>query len=270
MLASDEIRRFAEEPDHDLPEPWLPGRRLKLPTFTIGLSPSLDLSYVWRVRTTTETLGATLAEVRGIVRDNGYRACAWFVGPSSRPADLGTLLAAQGFVPAPAPLFEPSLTAMALTVPPPAPPPDPGVEARIVRSFDEYVRAFRTGLEAYGQPESVIAAQLVGAQTGWEHESGVARMTHIAFADGQVAGMGCFSPGPPAILLAGAAVLPAFRGRGVYRALVASRWRAAVAMGKPALTVLASSMSRSILALCGFEEVCRVDVLLDPAIAKSS
>ena len=72
--------------------------------------------------------------------------------------------------------------------------------------------------------------------------------------------------GPPAIFLGGAAVLSQYRGRGVYRALVASRWRAAVAIGKPALTIHAGEMSKPILERCGFEAVCQIDVLLDPAL----
>ena len=91
-------------------------------------------------------------------------------------------------------------------------------------------------------------------------------MTHVAFADGAVAGLGLVNYGPAAVLCAGGAVLSSFRGRGVYRALVASRWRAAVEMGKPALTVHAGAMSRPILERCGFEEVCGVDLLLDPEL----
>jgi GNAT superfamily N-acetyltransferase len=91
-------------------------------------------------------------------------------------------------------------------------------------------------------------------------------MSHIAFVDGAIAGGGMVAYGPPAVLLGGSAVLPQYRGRGVYRALVASRWRAAVEIGKPALTIHAGEMSRPILERCGFEEVCRLDVLLDPSV----
>jgi GNAT superfamily N-acetyltransferase len=266
MPVSDAILRFAEEPDDDLPEPWLPGRRLIRPRFTLGLSPSPSLSRVSRVRTTAEDLDATIAEVRGILRANGFVACAWCIGPSCRPVGIAALLAERGFVPAMNPPYEPQFTAMTLTDPPPIPSPDPGVEARVVRTCDEYLSGFRAGLVASGEPVDVIAELVAAAPAGWDHESGIARMTHIAFADGQVAGLGMVAPGPSALLFSGGAVLPAFRGRGVYRALVASRWRAAVDMGKPALAVHAGAMSRPILERCGFQEVCRVDLLLDPAL----
>ncbi len=263
---SDAILRFAEEPDDDLPEPWLPGRRLIRPRYTLGLSPSPSLSRVTRVRTTVEDLDATIAEVRGTLRENGFVACAWCIGPSCRPLGLAALLAERGFVPATRPPFEPHFAVMTLTAPPPVPSPDPGVEARLVRSCDEYVSAFHAGLVASDEPEELITELLTAAPAGWDHESGIAKMTHIAFADGQVAGLGMVSPGPSALLLGGGAVLPAFRGRGVYRALVASRWRAAVDLGKPALTVHAGAMSRPILERCGFQEVCGIDLLLDPAL----
>jgi GNAT superfamily N-acetyltransferase len=65
------------------------------------------------------------------------------------------------------------------------------------------------------------------------------------------------------INLNGAAVLPAARGRGVYRALVAARWREGVARATPAATVQAGAMSRRILATLGFMTVAEVTVLSD-------
>jgi hypothetical protein len=263
---SDAIRRFAEEPGDELPEPWLPGRRIIRPRFTLALSPSTSLSHLSRVRTTEEELDATIAEARAILRDFGYTACAWNIGPSARPLGLARLLAARGFVPAAQPPYEARFTVMALTAPPPEPAPDARVEARLVRSLDEYLRAFRAGLVASDLPEALLEELVTAAPAGWEHESGVAKMTHLALVDGRVAGLGMVSAGPSAHLLGGGAVLPAFRGRGVYRALVASRWRAAVAAGKPALVVHAGAMSRPILARCGFEEVCQLELLLDPML----
>ena len=266
MSVSDAILQFAEEPDYELPEPWLPGRRLIRPRFTLGLSPTPTNSYVTRVRTTEEEFDATIDEVRGIVRENGFVACAWFIGPSCRPAGIATLLAERGFVPATRLPWEPHFTAMTLTEPPPISSPAPGVEARLVESCEEYVRAVRAGLTAAGETEEAISRWVEAAPVGWDHENGIARMTHIALADGEVAGVGFVAYGPSAIHLGGGAILPAYRGRGVYRALVASRWRAAVEMGKPALTVHAGAMSRPILERCGFQAICRVDLLVDPAI----
>jgi GNAT superfamily N-acetyltransferase len=265
-VLAEAILRFAEEPEDDMPEPWLPGRRIVRPRFTLSLSPSPELARLTRVRTTEGELDATIAEARGILRELGYVGCAWVVGPSCRPLGLARLLQQRGFVPAPPPSYEPSFTVMTLTQAPPDPSPDPAIEARVVRSCDEYLRAFRVGLVAHGEAEDVIDTLLAAAPAGWDHAGGIAKMTNIAYVGGEVAGLGFAAPGPAAVLLAGGAVLPKFRGRGVYRALVASRWRAAVAAGKPALAVQAGAMSRPILERCGFEAVARLELFVDQAL----
>jgi hypothetical protein len=262
----DAIRRFAEEPDYEQPEPWPPGKVIKRPDFTLALSPEPHHSSLSRVRVTADTLDATIEEARAILREHRFVACAWIVGPSSRPANLKQLLIERGFSPATPPTFEPRFTAMTLTSPPIVRAPGPGVEARAVRSLDEYLLAFRTALTALGESEEGIAKWIDGASRGWDHPNGIARMSQVAYVDGEVAGVGLASYGPAAVLLGGAAVLPAHRGRGAYQALVASRWQAAVAMGKPALVVHAGAMSRPILERCGFQALCELDLLVDPAL----
>jgi GNAT superfamily N-acetyltransferase len=154
---------------------------------------------------------------------------------------------------------------LALTRPPPLQPPAPGVKARLVEGYGEYKSALATGFKASGMPDEDIAAWVEAAPGLWDHESGIAKQTHVAYVDGQLAGFGFAAAGSLAVLLAGSAVLPAFRGRGAYRALISSRWLAAVMAAKPALVVHAGAMSRPILVRCGFEEICTLDVLVDPA-----
>jgi GNAT superfamily N-acetyltransferase len=263
MSLSDAIVRFAEEPDCELPEAPLPSRRFIRPNFTLVLSPTPTHAAVSRLRTKVDELDATIAEVRALLRAHGYVGCSWYLGPSCRPDGLQALLAERGFVPATRPPFEPVYTAMTLTSPPPPRALNPNVEARVVRDFDEFASALRVGLEGINEAEEDVARWLEAAPALWRHDNGVAKQTHIAFVDRQVAGLGFFARGPSAVLLGGSAVPPVFRGRGVYRALVASRWGEAVKLGKPALTVHAGAMSRPILARCGFEEICRIDVLAD-------
>ena len=64
-------------------------------------------------------------------------------------------------------------------------------------------------------------------------------------------------------VLCGGATLPALRRRGAYRALIAARWRDAVARGTPILTTQAGRMSRPILARLGFTAIAQVRVFLD-------
>jgi hypothetical protein len=135
----------------------------------------------------------------------------------------------------------------------------------VITEDGEYESALAVGFKASGMPDEDIAAWVEAAPALWGHESGIAKQTHVAYVDGQLAGFGFAAPGSMAVLLAGSAVLPAFRGRGAYGALVASRWLAAADAAKPALVVHAGAMSRPILVRSGFEEICTLDVLTDPA-----
>jgi GNAT superfamily N-acetyltransferase len=66
-----------------------------------------------------------------------------------------------------------------------------------------------------------------------------------------------------AVALFGGSVLPAARGRGVYRALVRARWDHAVARGTPVLVVQAGAMSRPVLTGLGFESHCEIRLMVD-------
>jgi predicted N-acetyltransferase YhbS len=68
----------------------------------------------------------------------------------------------------------------------------------------------------------------------------------------------------PAVMLIAGGVLEQARGRGVYRALVRTRWDDAVAAGTPALVTQAGALSRPILERLGFEPVAELEILVDP------
>jgi GNAT superfamily N-acetyltransferase len=260
MPLPETTRLFAEEPEPLIQQAPPPTRRIRAKTFTAILSPSPHQSVVSAVRTTPEGLDATIEEVRAAMRESGYTGCVWAVGPSCRPEGLRERLLARGFAPATRPPFEPVLTAMALASPPP--PPRPGVEARVVRDYDEYVLAMRIALQAFGESDQESAAWLAAAPQLWEHGF-TARLSHLAFIDGRPVGFGFVVPTPEGIILGGSGVLPEFRGRGAYRALIAARWNVAVELGTPALAIHAGVMSAPILERCGFETICRIDQLDD-------
>ena len=87
--------------------------------------------------------------------------------------------------------------------------------------------------------------------------------TFLAFVEGRPVAAGYASYTPLGLLLFGGATLPAARGRGAYRALVAARAREAAARGTPVLVTHAGQMSRPILERLGFTSVARIDRLLD-------
>ncbi len=261
-LLSDPVRRFAEEPDQFLPDQALPLRRVRAPSFVLTLWPTQ--ASISEIRSTDDELDETIEQARRLVTENGHTRATWTVGPSCRPVGLATRLGARGFVPALPPL-EPSLTAMALVTPPPAPPD--GVEAKLVTNFDEYVAAFRIGHAAFGVPEDVAAKQLAALPDMWTRYDRLNRFAHLAFIDGEPIGSSFTLAGTIGLVLNGSSVLPEARGRGAYRALVAARWARAVELEKPALVVQAGSMSAPILERCGFQPICVLDLLDDPALA---
>lgn len=258
------IRLFAEEFERLVVEPLPPVRRLCRDAFTLILSPMPSMSNVSALNTTEAGLDATIAEVRRIVGQAGYTRTVWAVGPSSRPANLAELLAARGFVPADRPPFEPEVTAMALTKPPPEPPAH--VETRLIRTLQEYVEAWRIAIEVFNETAEDAAGWLAAAPALWAQQDGVQRSSYLAFIDGQPVGFAFAMAGPDGFLMGGSGVRAASRGQGAYRSLVSARWRDAVRLGKPALVIQAGAMSRPILARCGFREICRLKILEDTQV----
>jgi GNAT superfamily N-acetyltransferase len=259
---TDAVRLFAEEPESLVADAPPPTQRILKPSYCLILSPSPTQSTVTRVRTTEAALDAAIAEVRATARAANYSRVTWIVGPSCRPVGLPALLAQRGFVPATRPPFEPHTTAMALTAPLAS--QEDGIEARSVRSYEEFVQALRIAMQAFEETEEATAGWIAAAPELWKQQDGIARFTHIAYREGRPVGMAFAVAGPDGLLLGGSGVLAAERSHGAYRALVAARWREAVKLGKPALVIHAGTMSRPIVERCGFEVVCELDSLDDP------
>ena len=88
-------------------------------------------------------------------------------------------------------------------------------------------------------------------------------MRYLAYVDGDPVAQATAAFSEHGVTLFGGATLPAARGRGAYRALVAARWEDAVARGTPVLVTQAGAQSRPILARLGFREVCEIHALID-------
>ena len=244
-------------------DPTPPSRVIRTASYLLGFSPTNSQSSVGVVRTTEAELDGVIAEVRGHLRAAGYTRNVWNVAPSSRPENLAEALLARGFFPATEPPYEPEMTAMALVAPPPSGPP--GIEARPVRDFEEYLASMRIAITMMGSDQEG-SGWLAAARTLWDQEGGVARYTHVAFLDGEMVGFGWAVPAAAGLFMGGSSVLPAARGRGAYRALIAARWETAVRLGTPALAIQAGAMSRPILEHCGFQAIGRVRILEDPEV----
>jgi hypothetical protein len=202
-----------------------------------------------------------LETARSLGRVHGCVRASWWLSEHSTPADLEEALIALGLRRVEG---DYELDGMCLAVQPPA---VEGIEARRVRTLDEYVQARTLQFEAFRMPAERHPQGALAEEFELTRGSGVGA-TYAAWIDGRIAGAGRAFFSARGALLTGGATAEWARGRGAYRALVRARWDDAVARGTPFLAVQAGVMSAPILHRLGFETVCRFrrleDVLSPP------
>ncbi|MFB6572865.1 GNAT family N-acetyltransferase [Streptomyces noursei] len=176
-------------------------------------------------------------------------AVEWKTRGHDRPADLTARLRAAGFVPE-----EPETVLVGragqLVGAPVLP---PGVGLRRVTADVDLHRIAAMESAVWGQDWSWLAEDLSGRIAAAPEEIAVL----VAEAGGEVvcAAWLVFREGTEFASLWGGSTLPAWRGRGIYRALVAARAELAVARGVRYLQVDASADSAPILRRLGFHAV---------------
>jgi len=198
-------------------------------------------------------------EVRRLARSRNY---VWWIGPSSRPADLAERLQALGF-------NEPRdrvgmLHAVALTDEPGASPPE--ISVTRIATFEDWVASREVQWEAFETPQD--RRDVARARLREDFEESIAVQVPVAFLarlDGRPAGTAMAVPSERGVYLIAGAVARWARGRGLYRALVRARWDFALVRGTPALVTQADpATSYPILKRVGFEDVCTIRRLEDP------
>jgi GNAT superfamily N-acetyltransferase len=130
--------------------------------------------------------------------------------------------------------------------------PDPVEVARVDRV--EQVALYKAAAEEiFGKDYGFTAGQLTDGIRSRSRQ----HVGYLAFIDGAPAGIGRLYTHPDSAFggLYGGGTRPAFRGRGVYRALVAARARDALGTGAKYLIVDALPTSRPILQRLGFQHV---------------
>jgi GNAT superfamily N-acetyltransferase len=258
MALSDEVRAFAETPDRytEIPADGLVTRHddgrvciVQGPTFAVVSAPEVDEGEV-----------ATLVdEVRALVP--AAKRPSWFVGPSARPPTIFDELVALGLEP---PHDHVDVVhALAIASAPPG--AGPGVEARRVDTFEDFVATSELRFEIFDIPEEKRELERQHYETYWVESQRIGiPVWFLATFEGRVAGSAGLIPSERGVFLIGGSTAPWARGHGVYRALVRARWDYAVARGTPALVTHAKpDSSYPILRRLGFEEVCRVRRLED-------
>ena len=193
-------------------------------------------------------LDALIARQRDLFAARG-EAVEWKTRGHDRPADLTDRLRAAGFVPE-----EPETVMIGLAEAMATEPvlPD-GVALRHVTADADMHRIAAMESAVWGQDWSWLGDDLIARVAAAPDEIAVL----VAEADGEVVSAAwlVFRAGTGFAALWGGSTLPAWRGRGVYRALVATRARLAAARGVTYLQVDASDDSAPILRRLGFHAV---------------
>jgi GNAT superfamily N-acetyltransferase len=251
------IRELAENPN--LHQPLGSGRRLHRDpagrfAIYLGEGRSPHAATVQRVRVDWDGVEDVLAHVRALLDADGRGGAEWELGESSEPPDLVARLLELGLVPDG---DDPVAFGMVLRGVPPDPPA--GVVARPVASLAELRTAREVQHAAFSTASAIDEEQL-----RLDHaREGIDGTTFVGFVDGELVAAAYAAHTPHGSILFGGATLPAARGRGAYRALVAARAAEAAARGAPAVVTHAGRMSLPILERLGFERVARIDRLLD-------
>ena len=195
-----------------------------------------------------EALDSLIGEQRDFFSRRG-EAVEWKTRGHDEPPDLPAKLLAAGFVPE-----EPETVVIGLAGQMAVEPvlPD-GVRLRQVREPGDFARIAAMESEVWDDDFSWVAQDLRSRVQAAPDEIAVL----VAEVEGQVisAAWLVFKPGTAFAGLWGGSTLPAWRGRGIYRALVARRAQLASARGVRYLQVDASDDSKPILLKLGFRAV---------------
>jgi ribosomal protein S18 acetylase RimI-like enzyme len=227
-------------------------------TWMLGPRPHPLDHMVAHSRMSATDADATIARVVDDARRGGY-GVSWGVHAHDDPTDLASRLGRHGFVDELGPesilvldARDPRLDAL----------PAPGVTIRRIEREADVGDVVAINEAVWGPDFTPwLLRWYRGAWAGEADPIGV----YVADVDGVAAGTAWVAPhrGRSFASFFGATVLPAFRGRGAYRALVAARARFARESGSHWLVVGANDQSAPRLARVGFVRIAtKVDMVL--------
>lgn len=181
------------------------------------------------------------------VRRFGGLGFEWKSYGHDQPADLADRLVKAGFVPEdPETLMVAQISELNLDATPPA-----GVRLVPVTDAAGVDLMFRASEQAFEEPSGNLRPQVLAQLT--DDPEGIRAFVAMA-GDEPVCGARMdLNRGTAFASLWGGGTVPAWQGRGIYRALVTHRARIAAELGYEFLQVDASDQSRPILARLGFE-----------------
>ena len=187
-----------------------------------------------------------------------HRPWEWKHYSYDQPPDLPDRLLAAGFTPEPAEtLLVAEIADLALDVPPP-----PGVEVLAVADERGVEALVSVHDQVFGEDASAMGSTLLAALT--RQPCTTAAVVAFAGRTPIAAGRVEFHHGSDFASLWGGGTLPSWRGRGVFRSLVAHRAALASGRGFRYLQVDASQDSRPILQRLGFVELATTTPFMHP------
>ncbi len=195
-----------------------------------------------------ETADAEIAAQVAHFAGLGTPEFEWKLYDHDRPADLGARLLAAGFVPEPAETLMVGRTAELAGLP--LDPPE-GITLRVVSDEEGVNLMMDVHARAFGTERPRIREQMLSLLR--EQPDSIAAVVAMAGETPVSAARMEMRPGTPFAGLWGGGTDPRWRGRGLYRLLVAHRARVAAELGIPYLQVDASADSRPILERLGFD-----------------
>jgi GNAT superfamily N-acetyltransferase len=199
-----------------------------------------------------------VAWARAEAKQREVRRLEWWVGWNATPSGLGERLQALGLVPDDE---EAVLTGMTCSSEPPS---APRVDVRRIETLDEQLAALEVDWTVWGLPAEERTRRAAKERGRFDPRG---PMHHFAaYEGGRPVGFGRAIDMAEGVAMMGGAVLPAFRGRGVYRALVHARWEHAAARGTPLLVTQAGRMSAPVLDGLGFVRHGDLLLFMDPGV----
>ena len=253
--------------------PRAPGFEIvETPRYRVVLQPDFPIpgpNGVTYVRCRPDEAEEVIDEVHALVTPR-HIPIMWTLDPETEPANFPDYLAARGIHPDP---HGPTVEVMALPI-------DADVEAPEVEGLElkdaladaeTFTRSDAVNAEAFASRMLDYSAEAAAQRERRRHNQLAAanRRVILATIDGEPAGAAGISLFPPAgAIINGGAVRSKFRGRGVYRTMVAARLRMAREAGVTGgLAVWGGDMSAPILARLGFETVGSRGFYLDTSTA---
>lgn len=208
------------------------------------------------IRCAASEAGEVIRDARAIFASR-HLPFMWTLDPEAQPTDFADQLAMYGVHPDPHDI-ESQVMVMSIDATVESP-PIKGLEIRdALADLETFRMADSAAVEAFEAYMPAESPESIAMQDRRRLNFRAAGNRHLllAMVDGEPAGAAGMSVYlPAAAILQGGAVRPKFRGRGIYRALVAARQQIARQAGVDGLTVWGGRMSGPILNGLGFQKV---------------